>query len=274
MASLWFSNTLAPGEQPDPSRMFERFYTGSAARSSRSSGLGLSIVGVLADQLGGGAEASLAVDQLTVAVQLADLLAGQHHADVTVRHQADGATALVGAVGEHDGAGVGDRAGRCRHHGIGLVEHLIGQLGRICADLQAVLADRRRPRLVEPRRDDDAGSGAGGHQAVDDGLGNVGAGDPHHSRVVVEHLLDELPHHVLDREPGAIGPVDGHVGHRVLLGDVGAGATDPGEDLLTRGLVGADGGGATAVRGHHLPSCRLAFHHWRKLCLGTSSTSR
>lgn len=69
-AVLGFRNGLPPGESPDVERVFERFYTGSRARASRTSGLGLAIVATLVEQLGGRARAGLEGDHLRITVEL------------------------------------------------------------------------------------------------------------------------------------------------------------------------------------------------------------
>lgn len=70
---LRVSNGLAPGVEVDAARLFERFYTGDRSRSRRTSGLGLSIVHVLADQLRGQARADQDGNLLTLAVTLPSL---------------------------------------------------------------------------------------------------------------------------------------------------------------------------------------------------------
>lgn len=57
-AILSFRNSIRSGYNIDVKRLFDRFYTGDQARSS-STGLGLSIVKLLAEQLGGGTDAAL-----------------------------------------------------------------------------------------------------------------------------------------------------------------------------------------------------------------------
>ncbi|TDE90858.1 HAMP domain-containing histidine kinase [Occultella glacieicola] len=53
------ANPFPPGAAVDPDRLFERFFTADSSRSDRTTGLGLSIVSVLARQLGGCASATL-----------------------------------------------------------------------------------------------------------------------------------------------------------------------------------------------------------------------
>lgn len=67
-----FANPVAPGSV-DPERLFERFYTGDPSRASRTTGLGLSIIALLAAQLRGTAGAFVAGDVLHVVVELPDL---------------------------------------------------------------------------------------------------------------------------------------------------------------------------------------------------------
>ncbi|MFC7376164.1 MULTISPECIES: sensor histidine kinase [unclassified Brachybacterium] len=51
-------NGVPPGTEIDAARLFERFYTADRSRSGRTSGLGLSIVQVLAEHLGGSVAAA------------------------------------------------------------------------------------------------------------------------------------------------------------------------------------------------------------------------
>lgn len=74
-AVIAVSNRLAPGADIDPGRLFDRFYTADRSRSGRTSGLGLSIVQVLTEQLGGTAAASVDGDHLTIRVSLPHLRA-------------------------------------------------------------------------------------------------------------------------------------------------------------------------------------------------------
>lgn len=57
------ANGVAPGTGIDAARLFDRFYTADGSRSGRTSGLGLSIVRVLSEQLGG--EVAAAQDPAT-----------------------------------------------------------------------------------------------------------------------------------------------------------------------------------------------------------------
>src|SRR5699024_6131062 len=52
-ALLKVTNGVPDGKRIDAERLFDRFYTADRSRSGRTSGLGLSIVRVLAEQLGG-----------------------------------------------------------------------------------------------------------------------------------------------------------------------------------------------------------------------------
>lgn len=74
-AIIAVSNHLAPDADLDPERLFDRFYTADRSRSGRTSGLGLSIVQVLTEQLGGTADASVDGDRLTIRVSLPHLRA-------------------------------------------------------------------------------------------------------------------------------------------------------------------------------------------------------
>ncbi|WP_150267248.1 sensor histidine kinase [Paenibacillus tepidiphilus] len=69
-ALLSFRNPLAPGAAPQPERLFERFYTADEARSARFSGLGLHIVKLLAEQMGGSTGAAVTQGRLEVWVKL------------------------------------------------------------------------------------------------------------------------------------------------------------------------------------------------------------
>jgi signal transduction histidine kinase len=70
-----FTNRLDPERPVDVDRLFDRFYTGDTARTRRTSGLGLSIVRALADQLGGSAAASRDGDALTLSIVLPSAVA-------------------------------------------------------------------------------------------------------------------------------------------------------------------------------------------------------
>ncbi|MFD1176373.1 sensor histidine kinase [Paenibacillus puldeungensis] len=68
-AVLSFKNPVKPNTVIDPSQLFDRFYTGDKARS-RSGGLGLSIVKLLAEQLGGRTSAALQDGMLEINIEL------------------------------------------------------------------------------------------------------------------------------------------------------------------------------------------------------------
>ncbi|WP_229696372.1 sensor histidine kinase [Paenibacillus albidus] len=68
-AFILFRNRVKNAAELEPERLFERFYTADRAKG-RSTGLGLAIVKLLADQLGGGASASLQDGFLEISVQL------------------------------------------------------------------------------------------------------------------------------------------------------------------------------------------------------------
>lgn len=64
------TNGIPPGAEVDVERIFDRFHTGDVARSQRTGGLGLSIVKVLAAQLGGHASACVHDNALSLKVTL------------------------------------------------------------------------------------------------------------------------------------------------------------------------------------------------------------
>lgn len=68
-ARLTFSNPVTDPYAIEPERLFERFYTAEKSRR-KSTGLGLSIVRLLAEQLGGRAYASLEDNTLSISVEL------------------------------------------------------------------------------------------------------------------------------------------------------------------------------------------------------------
>lgn len=67
MARIYFTNPMRRGYQIDASRIFDRFYTGDQSRH-RTTGLGLSIVSLLATQMGGNAKAMSEDGQLTIII--------------------------------------------------------------------------------------------------------------------------------------------------------------------------------------------------------------
>lgn len=71
--TISFTNALPPDAEIDAGRLFDRFYTADRSRSGRTSGLGLSIVQVLTEQLGGTADASVDEGRLSIRVTLPDL---------------------------------------------------------------------------------------------------------------------------------------------------------------------------------------------------------
>lgn len=68
-AVICFSNPVVNSYGLDVEQLFERFYTSDKARS-KSAGLGLSIVKLLAEQMGGGVSASLQEDIIEIRVEL------------------------------------------------------------------------------------------------------------------------------------------------------------------------------------------------------------
>jgi signal transduction histidine kinase len=68
-AIISFTNPVANASQIDTKRIFERFYTADRARS-KSTGLGLSIVTMLAEQMGGRVSAQVQGNALTILVEL------------------------------------------------------------------------------------------------------------------------------------------------------------------------------------------------------------
>lgn len=69
-ASLTFANAVTNAANLEPDRLFDRFYTGSHHTSRKSTGLGLSIVRLLAEQMGGRASAVIKQSMLAVTVEL------------------------------------------------------------------------------------------------------------------------------------------------------------------------------------------------------------
>lgn len=68
-AIISFRNQVKNSSGIDVNRMFDRFYTGDGARS-KTTGLGLSIVKLLAEQMGGTARATLQDKSLTIQVEI------------------------------------------------------------------------------------------------------------------------------------------------------------------------------------------------------------
>lgn len=68
-AVISFRNPVKSTSEIDVKRIFDRFYTGDKARRSNT-GLGLSIVRLLAEQMGGSAGASLQNGLLDIQVRL------------------------------------------------------------------------------------------------------------------------------------------------------------------------------------------------------------
>ncbi len=70
VCTLEFLNGVADPRALDIDRLFDRFYTADLSRSQKITGLGLSIVRILAERMGGSASASLEGDRLCVRVRL------------------------------------------------------------------------------------------------------------------------------------------------------------------------------------------------------------
>lgn len=68
-AEIFFGNPVESPDDIDAARLFDRFYTGDRARR-KTTGLGLSIVKLLAGQMGGSVGADLQGNQLSIRVQL------------------------------------------------------------------------------------------------------------------------------------------------------------------------------------------------------------
>lgn len=68
--TLCMENTVDEEALPDVNRMFDRFYTGDAARTQGSTGLGLAVVKLLAERLGGQVNAGLEGNWLAVTLHL------------------------------------------------------------------------------------------------------------------------------------------------------------------------------------------------------------
>jgi signal transduction histidine kinase len=66
---LSFLNPVNNAAEVDVNRIFDRFYTGDRARSKTTTGLGLSIVKLLAEQMEGTVNASMEGNELTVTVE-------------------------------------------------------------------------------------------------------------------------------------------------------------------------------------------------------------
>lgn len=69
-AIIVFRNPVAAGIQIDPGRLFERFYTTDQARTGKGVGLGLHIVKLLAEQMGGEVRAAIRERELEITVRL------------------------------------------------------------------------------------------------------------------------------------------------------------------------------------------------------------
>lgn len=69
-ARLTFANAVTNAANLEPDRLFDRFYTGSHHTSRKSTGLGLSIVRLLTEQMGGRTSAVIHQSMLAVMVEL------------------------------------------------------------------------------------------------------------------------------------------------------------------------------------------------------------
>ena len=54
----------------DPNRLFERFYTGDKSRHNSGTGVGLAVVKLLTDKLGGNVFAKIENDTLTISLEI------------------------------------------------------------------------------------------------------------------------------------------------------------------------------------------------------------
>lgn len=63
-------NSVTNSSDLDPQRLFERFYTGDHSRHSKSTGIGLAVVKLLTERLGGQVKATVNSDQLMVTIRL------------------------------------------------------------------------------------------------------------------------------------------------------------------------------------------------------------
>ena len=54
----------------DPHRLFERFYTGDKSRHNGCTGVGLAVVKLLTDKLGGNVSAKIEDDTLTISLEI------------------------------------------------------------------------------------------------------------------------------------------------------------------------------------------------------------
>lgn len=69
---LFMDNTVRDTSGIDTERIFERFYTGDHSRHNESTGLGLSIVKILVEKMGGKVSASVCDGLLSIKVEFAD----------------------------------------------------------------------------------------------------------------------------------------------------------------------------------------------------------
>ncbi len=68
--TICFSNELPPGPNPDPERLFDRFYQSSPDQAAGGAGLGLSIVRELMERMGGQASAQIMGNELQISLRL------------------------------------------------------------------------------------------------------------------------------------------------------------------------------------------------------------
>lgn len=67
---LWIDNTVEDGDSIEVDRLFDRFYTADPSRHGESTGLGLAVVKLLAEKLGGTVSAGLASGLLSMRLTL------------------------------------------------------------------------------------------------------------------------------------------------------------------------------------------------------------
>ena len=63
-------NPIDSKTEINPARLFERFYTGDASRHNSGTGVGLAVVKLLTDKLGGNVSAEIKSNVLTVTLEI------------------------------------------------------------------------------------------------------------------------------------------------------------------------------------------------------------